>query len=335
MIPFRRHLSRSSRYRTIKIADEGRAGTMREDISGVDTGADATWAGGDYARVGNRWLLTAELLCEAAAIRPGEKVIDVATGTGNTALAAARRFADVTGVDYIPALLENARARAAAEGLDVRFETGDARALAHPDGAFDVAMSTFGVQYVPEQEQAAAELLRVVRPGGRIALASWAPDGFLGELLRLVDRYTAGASGPAAPTLWGTAKHLERLFGPRASALECAERQWRWRFRSAADMIGYFRANFGPLAVAFDVLDAAGRDALTADLTRHIETSGTTSNTAPDTAPDTALDTASSTAPGPASGTAPDTASSTTSGTASGGSVEVPSTYLEAVVTLA
>lgn len=268
---------------------------MRDDIGGVDTGARGTWAGGDYARVGNRWLLVSELLCETAGIRPGERVIDVATGTGNTALAAARRFADVTGVDYVPALLEHARARAAAEGLEARFETGDALALPHPDGAFDVAVSTFGVQYVPDQERAAAELLRVVRRGGRIALASWAPDGFLGELLRLVDRYTAGASGDAAPTLWGTAKHLERLLGPHASALECAEQRWRFRFRSPGDMIGYFRAHFGPLTLAFDVLDAAGRDALTADLTRYVE----------------------------AAGAAP------------GGTVEVPSTYLEAVAVLA
>jgi ubiquinone/menaquinone biosynthesis C-methylase UbiE len=264
---------------------------MRESIAGVDTGAGGTWASGDYARVGNLWPLVSELLCETAAIRPGERVIDVATGTGNTALAAARRFADVTGVDYVPALLEHARTRAAAEGLDARFETGDALRLAHPDGAFDVAVSTFGVQYVPDQEKAAAELLRVVRPGGRIALASWSPDGYLGELLRLVDRYTAGASGPAAPTLWGTAKHLERLFGPHVSALECAERQWRFRFPSPAEFIGYFRAYFGPLTVAFDVLDDAGRDALTADLTRHIEACNT----------------------------------------ATGGTVEVPSTYLEAV----
>ncbi|MFB4302603.1 class I SAM-dependent methyltransferase [Actinomadura sp. NTSP31] len=267
---------------------------MRDDIGGVDTGAGGTWASGDYARVGNRWLLVSELLCETAGIRPGERVLDVATGTGNTALAAARRFADVTGVDYVPALLEQARARAAAEGLDVRFEAGDALELPHPDGAFDVAVSTFGVQYVPDQERAAAELLRVVRPGGRIALASWSPGGYLGELLRLVDRYTAGASGEAAPTLWGTAKHLERLLGPHASALECTERQWRFRFRSPADMIGYFRAHFGPLKLAFDVLDAAGRDALTTDLTRHIE----------------------------AAGTAP------------GGTVEVPSAYLEAVAVL-
>ncbi|MEU8799400.1 methyltransferase domain-containing protein [Spirillospora sp. NPDC048819] len=243
---------------------------MREDVTGVDTGSGDTWASGDYGRVGNLWLLVGELLCEAAPVRAGDRVIDVATGTGNTALAAARRSCVVTGVDYVPGLLERARVRAAAEGLEVAFETGDARRLGHPDGSFDVAVSTFGVQYVPDHRGTADELLRVVRPGGRIAVASWAPDGYLGELLRLVEQYTAGSAGPPAPTLWGTAKHVEDLFGPHVSALDCTERQWRFRFRSPADMVGWFRSYFGPLTVAFGALDGDGREALTADLTRYV-----------------------------------------------------------------
>ncbi|GGV39346.1 hypothetical protein GCM10010182_74660 [Actinomadura cremea] len=257
------------------------------DTGRVDTGDGATWASGDYPRVGNLWLLIGELLCEAAAIRPGERVLDVATGTGNTALAAARRFATVTGVDYVPDLLEHATARAAAEGLHVDFETGDAERLRFADGAFDVAVSTFGVQYVPDQDRAAAELLRVVRPGGRIALASWSPDGFLGELLRLVGEHT----GPAAPTLWGREDHLKKLLGPRVSALTCTEHRWLFRFPTPEAFISYFRAYFGPLTRAYATLPPSAREALTADLTRYI--------TDHDQAPD--------------------------------GTVEVPSTYLQAI----
>ncbi|WP_176611283.1 class I SAM-dependent methyltransferase [Actinomadura sp. WMMB 499] len=261
------------------------------DGTGVDTGDGATWASGDYGRVGNLWPLIGELLCEAAAIRPGERVLDVATGTGNTALAAARRFATVTGVDYVPELLEHATARAAAEGLPVSFETGDAERMRFADASFDVAVSTFGVQYVPDQDRAAAELLRVVRPGGRIALASWSPDGFLGELLRLVGAHTSGHTGPAAPTGWGTEDHLEKLLGPHVSALTCTERRWLFRFPGPDAFVSYFRAYFGPLTLAYEALSPSAGDGLTTDLVRYV--------TEHDQAPD--------------------------------GTVEVPSTYLQAV----
>ncbi|HEX2316751.1 MAG TPA: class I SAM-dependent methyltransferase [Thermomonospora sp.] len=233
----------------------------------VDTGSSEIWGSGDYARVGNLWLLVSELLCEAAGVGPADRLLDVATGSGNAALAARRRFAEVTGVDYVPALLDHARARAAAEGLEVTFEEGDARRLRFSDGSFDVAVSVFGAMYVPEQRVAAAELARVVRPGGRIALANWTPDGFIGRLLALVDRHTSGTDATPPPTLWGLPEHVRDLFGDRISGMDTEVRHWTLRFPSVNGLVEHFRADFGPLNRAYDALgDGAKADALSEDV---------------------------------------------------------------------
>lgn len=183
------------------------------DLVSVKARQQATWASGDYASVGNRILLVSELLCEAVDLRAGEHVLDVATGTGNAALAAGRRFAHVTGVDYVPALLEQARGRAAAEGLDVTFEEGDAEALPFDDLSFDVVLSACGAMFAPDHQKTADELVRVCRPGGRIGMVNWCPDGYIGELLRAIGRHVPPPPGVEPPTLWGDTAHLHRLWG--------------------------------------------------------------------------------------------------------------------------
>lgn len=243
---------------------------MRAGINGVDTSSLETWACGDYARVGNLWLLVSELLCEAVDIRSGQHVLDVATGSGNTALAAKRRFGVVTGIDYVPALLEEARTRAAADRLEITFEAGDAECMRYSDDSFDVVVSTFGVMYAPDHQRAAAELIRVVRPGGRIGLASWTPDGYMGRLLHLIAEYASPSAGSPSATLWGTREHIDALFGEHMSDLQINERHWNFRFSSTAYFIDYFRTHFGPLGLAFATLDTDGQHALTVALTELI-----------------------------------------------------------------
>jgi SAM-dependent methyltransferase len=180
------------------------------DIATVKQRQQANWASGDYAPIGTRLLLTAELLCEAVDLRAGQQVLDVACGNGNAALAAARRFCQVTGIDYVPALLERARQRAQAEGLEVAFQEADAEALPFSDASFDVVLSTCEAMFAPDQERTAAELLRVCRPGGRIGMVNWTPDSYVGELFRAIGRHLPpppGVRPPAPPACtwsWGS-----------------------------------------------------------------------------------------------------------------------------------
>src|SRR4029077_14388885 len=191
----------------------------------------AMWASGDFAVIGTTLQIVGELLCEGVDLQAGERVLDVAAGNGNATLAAARRFATVTSTDYVPALLERGRRRADAEKLDVTFEVADAEALPYPDASFDVILSTFGVMFAPEHERAAGEMLRVCRPGGRIGLASWTPQGFLGQLLRLVARYVPPLPGVRSPLLWGTDAHIQDLFAGTARIVHTA-RHFAFRYRS-------------------------------------------------------------------------------------------------------
>jgi SAM-dependent methyltransferase len=191
----------------------------------------AMWASGDFAVIGTTLQIVGELLCEELDLRAGERVLDVAAGNGNATLAAARRFARVTSTDYVPALLERGRRRAEAEGLDITFEFGDAEALPYPPASFDVVLSTFGVMFAPEQTQAASELMRVCRPAGRIGLASWTPEGFLGDLFRLVARHVPPIPGVRSPLLWGTDAHIQDLFRG-ATAIRHTVRHFAFRYRS-------------------------------------------------------------------------------------------------------
>jgi ubiquinone/menaquinone biosynthesis C-methylase UbiE len=224
------------------------------------------WRSGDYAVIGTTLQIVGELLNEAADVRADERVLDVAAGNGNATLAAARRFARVTSTDYVPALLERGQRRAEAEGFDhIRFEVADAEALPYDDGSFDVVLSTFGVMFTPDHEQAARELLRVCRPGGRIALASWTPAGFVGQLFRLVASYVPPPAGVRSPVLWGTEAHLQALFAS-AARIEHATRLFTFRYRSPEHWIEVFRAYYGPVHKAFLALDADRQAALHADL---------------------------------------------------------------------
>lgn len=238
-------------------ADRGRALKARQQ---------AMWASADFAVIGATLQIVGELLNEAADVRSRHKVLDVAAGSGNATLAAARRFATVTSTDYVPALLERGRRRADAEGFsNVTFEVADAEALPYPDASFDVVLSTFGVMFAPDHRRAAAELMRVCSPGGRIGLANWTPAGFLGQLLRLIARYVAPPPGVQSPLLWGTDAHIRDLF-PGATKIEHTTRMFAFRYRSPEHWVEIFRTYYGPTLTAFRTLDPDGQAALEADL---------------------------------------------------------------------
>ena len=226
----------------------------------------ATWASGDFAVIGATLQIVGELLNEAADVRAVHRVLDVAAGSGNATIAAARRFASVTSTDYVPALLERGRQRADAEGLaDVTFQVADAEALPYPDASFDVVLSTFGVMFAPDHARAASEMMRVCRPAGRIGLANWTPAGFVGQLLRLVARHVPPPPGVESPLLWGTEAYVRQLF-PGATKVEHTARCFAFRYRSPEHWVQVFRAFYGPTHTAFLALDADGQAALEADL---------------------------------------------------------------------
>jgi len=225
------------------------------DIATIKQRQQATWASGDYSAVGTRLLPTAELLCEAVDLRAGERVLDVACGNGNAALAAARRFCQVIGVDYVPALLERARRRADAEGLEVSFQEADAEALPFPDDSFDAVLSTCGAMFAPDQQQTAAELLRVCRPGGRIGMVNWTPDSYVGELFRTIGRYVPPPPGLQPPVRWGDPDRLRELFGTEAT-ISAPRRSFRWRFPSPGHQVEFFTTFYGPTNRAAAALPA-------------------------------------------------------------------------------
>jgi SAM-dependent methyltransferase len=236
------------------------------DFTLVKTKQQAAWAAGDYAVIGTTLQIVGETLCEALDLRAGERVLDVAAGNGNATLAAARRWCDVVSTDYVPALLERARARAGAEGLAVQFEQADAEHLQYEDGAFDVVLSTFGVMFTPNQEQAAAEAARVCKRGGRIGLANWTPTSLVGEMFKLIGRYLPPAPGVKSPALWGTEERLRELFGGRIAALQAPRRHFVFRYRSPRHWLDTFRTYYGPMHKAFAALDAGRQEALAEDL---------------------------------------------------------------------
>jgi ubiquinone/menaquinone biosynthesis C-methylase UbiE len=237
------------------------------DFAAIKQRQQATWASGDFAVIGVTIQIVGESLAEAADIRAGERVLDVAAGNGNATLAAARRFADVTSTDYVPELLEKGRVRALAEGLPVTFHVADAEDLPFEGGSFDVALSTFGAMFTPDHTKPAREMLRVVRNGGRIGLANWTPEGFIGQLFKIIGRYIAPPAGLKSPALWGTEAHISELFGTQATAIRMTRKHFNFRFRSAAHWIQVFRDYYGPTHKAFAALDPVGQEALAKDIT--------------------------------------------------------------------
>jgi len=240
--------------------------STRADLSLVKARQQQTWASGDYTAIASRIVLVSELLAETADLHAGWRVLDVACGNGNATLAAARSGARAVGVDYVPSLLESARDRAVAEGLDAEFHAGDAEALPFADGEFDAVLSVFGAMFAPDHRQTATEIARVARPGGRIALAAWTPDGFIGQMFAVVSRYVAPPVGVASPLLWGTEEHLANLFGDQVIDAKSTQRVYTFRFGSPEEYVAYFRRWYGPTLKAFEALDATGQRKLAADL---------------------------------------------------------------------
>ena len=227
------------------------AAPVTVDLAAVKQKQQAAWSSGDYAVVGVTLQIVGESLCEAADILSGERVLDVAAGNGNATLAAARRWARVTSTDYVPQLLERGRSRAQAEGLDIEFRVADAEALPFDDGSFDAVLSTFGVMFTPNQEKAAAELLRVCRRGGRVAMANWTPEGFIGQLFKTIGKHVPPAAGVKSPALWGTQARLQELFGAGAADISCEKRHFNFRYESPAHWLDVFRTWYGPVHKAF------------------------------------------------------------------------------------
>jgi len=236
------------------------------DLAAVKARQQAVWASGDFAVVGTTLQVVGEDICEAVDLRSTERVLDVAAGNGNATLAAARHFAEVVSTDYVPSLLASGSRRAEAEGLPVRFQPADAEALPFEDASFDVVLSTFGVMFAPNHDAAASELARVCRPGGRIGLASWTPEGFVGGMFKVVARHVPPPAGVRPPALWGTVAHVDALLGPAARHIAHEKRTFTFRYKSAGHFVEVFRTYFGPIHTAFAKLDADGQRAFEADL---------------------------------------------------------------------
>jgi ubiquinone/menaquinone biosynthesis C-methylase UbiE len=235
-------------------------------LSAIKDRQQKTWTSGDYARIGNTLVIMGELLCEAVDVHAGDKVLDVATGSGNTAISAARRFCDVTGIDYVPELIEQARKRAEVEGMSIAFDVGDAEDLPYPDASFDVVLSTLGVMFAPNQEKVAEELLRICRSGGKIGLANWTPDGFIGNMFRTLGKHVPPPPGIKPPPLWGTEERLRELLGEDIASLEVTRRSYMFRYPSAGHFVEYFRSYYGPTLKAFESLETEGQRSLAEDL---------------------------------------------------------------------
>ena len=235
------------------------------DLATVKSRQQIAWGSGDYAIIGVTLQIVGETLCEAVDLRSNQRVLDVAAGNGNATLAAARRFADVVSTDYVGALLERGRERAKADRLAVTFQEADAEALPFGDASFDVVLSTFGVMFAPNQQQAANELIRVCRPGGKIGLANWTPESFIGKLFKTIGKYVPPAPGVTSPTLWGDRAHLNTLFGSQAT-VAAQSKAFVFRYKSSQHWLEVFRGYYGPIVKAFAAIDPEARKALEADI---------------------------------------------------------------------
>jgi len=245
--------------------------TNQPDLDALKTRQHGAWSSGDYAIVGTTLQIVGEQLCEALDIRAGQSVLDVAAGNGNATLAAARRWCQVISTDYVPSLLERGRARASADGLSVEFKEADAEALPFGDAAFDAVVSTFGVMFTPNQDRAASELLRVCKSGGKIGLANWTPDGFIGQVFKTLGKYLP-PTGAKSPALWGTKARLDEMFASQAGDIQITRRDFAFRYRSAEHFVDIFKTYYGPVLKAFAALDGTNQNNLKRDLLALIAT---------------------------------------------------------------
>jgi ubiquinone/menaquinone biosynthesis C-methylase UbiE len=237
----------------------------QDDLAAIKARQLSAWSSGDYAVIGTTLQIVGEDVCEALDIRAGQKVLDVAAGNGNVSLAAARRWCEVVATDYVPALLERAHERARAERLDIEFREADAEALPFADDSFDAVVSTFGVMFTPDQDRAAAELIRVCRHGGKIGLANWTPEGFIGQLFKSIGRHVP-PPGVRSPALWGVRTRLAELFEPHAASIKVAQRNFVFRYRSPEHWLEIFKKYYGPVLKTFAALEPPAQAALREDL---------------------------------------------------------------------
>ena len=240
--------------------------TAAPDFEAIKTKQNAAWSSGDYAKIGTTLQIVGESLAEVADLAHGSRVLDVAAGNGNATLAFARRWCQVTSTDYVDALLARGRARAEAEDLEVTFQIADAEALPFGDSDFDAVVSTFGVMFTPNQAQAAKELLRVCRSGGKIALANWTAEGFIGQLFKTLGGHVAPPPGVKSPALWGSKTWIEENFGDQASSITVTQRNFVFRYQSPDHFVDFFRTFYGPVHKAFLALDSDGQAALAQDI---------------------------------------------------------------------
>ncbi len=239
--------------------------TTAPDYEAIKTRQKAAWASGDYAVVGTTLQIVGESLCEAMDLRSGQRVLDVAAGNGNATLAAARRWCEVTSTDYVPELLERGRARAQAEGLAIDFRVADVEALPFADASFDAVISTYGCMFAPHADRTASEMARVCRPGGKIGMANWTPESFIGQVFKTLGQYVPPPAGVASPALWGSRTRLSELFGERGDIV-AQERQFVMRYRSPEHWVEIFKTWYGPVHKAYGALDPVRQAALTDDL---------------------------------------------------------------------
>jgi SAM-dependent methyltransferase len=244
----------------------GNSTSAISDLATLKIRQQTAWSSGNYAVVGSTLQIVGEALCETLDLRSGRRVLDVAAGNGAASLAAARRWCDVISTDYVPSLLECGRARASAEGLAIEFREADAEALPFANSTFDTVISTFGVMFTPNQDQAATELLRVCKSGGQIGLANWTPDGFIGQIFKTLGKYLPPPAGVRSPMLWGTRERLTEMFGLAAISIRAELRNFNFRYRSADHFLDIFKTYYGPMLKAFAALDETMQSSLRADL---------------------------------------------------------------------
>ena len=241
------------------------------DLGALKARQQGAWSSGDYAIVGTTLQIVGEALCEALDLRSGQTVLDVAAGNGNVSLAAARRWCDVTATDYVPALLDRARERAEAERLAIQFREADAEALPFADSSFDAVVSTFGVMFTADHDRAAAELARVCRSGGKIGMANWTPEGFIGQLFKTIGKHLPPPPGAKSPALWGTPARITEMFGSQAASIKAERRHFVFRYRSAAHWLDIFKNYYGPVLKTFAALQPPAQAALQQDLVSLVE----------------------------------------------------------------
>jgi len=251
---------------TVTSITQNPAQTGQPDLAALKSRQQAAWSSGDYAIVGTTLQIVGETLCEAMDLRSSQRVLDVAAGNGNVSLAAARRFCNVVSTDYVPALLERGQDRADAERLPIEFRTADAEALPFADAAFDAVVSTFGVMFVADHDRAATKMLRVVRSGGKIGLANWTPDGFIGRLFKTLGKHVPPPAGAKSPSLWGTRQRLDEMFGGEAASIVATPRTFTFRYRSPAHWVEVFQTYYGPVLKAFGALQPGAQAHLRQDL---------------------------------------------------------------------